>query len=72
MEVKPFGTRDVFRIVVTLIVVILVGVFVASIEPWILNLALFTLAYVLILEVLKYYLGMKQLKKKKFVLPPSF
>ncbi len=71
MEVKPFGLKDIFRIVTTLIIVILVGIFVAPRAPWILILAVFTLIYVLILEFIKYYLGMKYLRKKKFRLAPN-
>ena len=71
MEVEPFGGKDIFRIVTTLIVVILVGIFVAPRAPWVLSLALLTLAYILTLEYVKYHSGMKQLKKKKYRLPPS-
>ncbi len=71
MEVKPFGSKDIFRIVTTLIIVILVSIFVAPRAQWILILAILTLVYVLVLEFIKYYLGMKYLKKKKFRLPPG-
>ncbi len=71
MKVKPFGVKDIFRIVITLIIVILVGVFVAPRAQWVLILSIFVLVYVLILEFIKYYLGMRYLKKKKYQLPPN-
>ena len=66
MKVKPFGNKDIFRVVFTLILTFLVAVFVAPVAPWILSLTIGVLIYTLSLELLKFYLGLKNLRKKKF------
>lgn len=72
MEVLPFGTKDIIRIVITLVVVLFVGIFVAPNAPWILYLSIAVLFYTLFLEFVKYYLGLIQLRQKKFYMPPSY
>ncbi len=66
MKIKPFGTRDIIRIVITLIITLLVGIFVAPIQSWVLILAIGVLIYTLLLELIKFYAGLKNLRKKKF------
>lgn len=66
MKIRPFGTRDIIRIIVTLIITVLVGVFVTPVASWMLILAVGVLAYTLFLELLKFYLGIHNLRKKKF------
>ena len=66
MKIRPFGTRDIIRIIVTLIITVLVGVFVTPVASWMLVLAVGVLVYTLFLELLKLYLGIRNLRKKKF------
>jgi len=64
--VKNLGIKDILRIVITLIITFLVGVFVAPVAIWVFILALCVLIYTLALEIAKYYIGIKNLKKKSF------
>ena len=66
MNLKPFGNRDILRILITFIVVTLVIIFVTPYSQWIVLGAIGVLIYTLVLEFIKYYLGIKQLKQKKF------
>jgi hypothetical protein len=66
MELKPFGNKDILRIVITFIVVLLVIFFVTPYSQWIVIGAIGVLIYTLILEFVKYYLGLKEIGKKKF------
>ena len=66
MKLKPFGNKDILRIVITFIVVISVAIFVTPYSQWVVLGALGLLTYTLVLEFIKYYIGIKQLKQKKF------
>ncbi|MCD6576023.1 MAG: hypothetical protein J7K73_02595 [Nanoarchaeota archaeon] len=66
MKLKPFGGWDVVRILITFIVVVLVVIFVTPYSPYIVLGALGLLIYTLILEFIKFYLGLKELRKEKF------
>ena len=66
MKIHPFGNRDIFRIILTLILTFLVGVFVSPRASWVLILAVGVLIYTLSLELLKFYIGINHLRKKKF------
>jgi len=66
MKLKPFGTRDIWRIIITFAIVILIAIFVTKYSIWVLIGAIGVLVYTLVLEFIKFYLGLKNLKEKKF------
>ncbi len=66
MKLKPFGTKDIIRILITFAVVILVIFFVNPYSQWIVFGALGLLVYTLVLEFVKFYLGVKDLRTKKY------
>ncbi|MDD5239722.1 MAG: hypothetical protein PHH61_04675 [Candidatus Nanoarchaeia archaeon] len=52
-----------------LVLTVLVGLFVAPKAPWVLGVSVFGCFYVFGLEFLKFYIGLKQLRKKGQVIP---
>lgn len=65
MKFGAWSFIDMFRILFTLLITVLVAFFIAPIAPWILWLAVFANFYIVSLELVKYYLGIKEMRSKK-------
>ena len=55
------GYVDILRLLVTLVLTVFVAFIIAPIAPWVLWIAVFTNFYTVTLELLKFYLGIKEM-----------
>jgi hypothetical protein len=71
MAKDKWGYYDIFRIVSLLLLTIFVGFIVEPVAPWVFWIAIFGNFYIVSLEFLKFYVGLKELRsgqKKEFVI----
>ena len=59
------GLMDVFRLLITLLLTVFVAFIVAPIAPWVLWIAIFTSFYTVTLELLKFYVGIKEMRSNR-------
>jgi len=57
-----WGYFDIFRIVSILLLTVFVAFIVAPAAPWVLWIAIFGNFYIISLELLKFYIGLKELR----------